>query len=119
MSMSYLSRIEDILEAKINGTAYTEPPQSRIEELLIQLNVGGGGGGDNPDLTSLTNRVSQLETKVNNQGDTITGISGSIDSMQSDIQNLGQNIDQIANYFETHAIMDNVPEETDTSEEGT
>lgn len=116
MSMSYLSRIEDILEAKINGTAYTEPPQSRIEELLIQLNVGGGGGGDNPDLTNLTNRVSQLETKVNNQGDTITGISNTINSIQSDIQNISQNIDEIGNYFETHAIMDNVPESTESEE---
>lgn len=40
------SRNEQILEAIINGTEYTDPPQSRIEALLIELlNQGGGGGG--------------------------------------------------------------------------
>ena len=31
------SRNEDILESIINGTEYTAPPQSRIEDLLLQL----------------------------------------------------------------------------------
>ena len=42
------SRIENILEATINGEEYTEPSGSRIETLLIELNeliIGGGGGG--------------------------------------------------------------------------
>ena len=40
------SRNEKILRAIIDGTEYTDPPQSRIEALLIELlNQGGGGGG--------------------------------------------------------------------------
>jgi len=45
------SRNEEILRATIDGTEYDAPPQSRIEDLLIQLKEaiehgGGGGGGD-------------------------------------------------------------------------
>ena len=47
--MSDLSRVEDILDATINSEPYDEPPQSRIEEKLIELKEvieeGGGGGG--------------------------------------------------------------------------
>lgn len=43
------SRNEAILQATIDGTEYTDPPQSRIEDLLIELKEtieeGGGGGG--------------------------------------------------------------------------
>lgn len=43
------SRNEAILQATIDGTEYTDPPQSRIEDLLLQLKEtieeGGGGGG--------------------------------------------------------------------------
>ena len=42
-------RNADILEATINGEPYDEEPQSRIEELLLELKQvieqGGGGGG--------------------------------------------------------------------------
>ena len=40
-----MSRIEDILESKINKTSYTKRPLSRVEELLLNLPSGGGGGG--------------------------------------------------------------------------
>lgn len=40
-----LSRVEGILENKVYGTSYNEPPQSRVEELLMKLNTGGGTGG--------------------------------------------------------------------------
>lgn len=43
------SRSEQILAATINGEEYNQPPQSRIEQLLIELKEaveeGGGGGG--------------------------------------------------------------------------
>lgn len=40
------SRNEAILQATIDGTEYTDPPQSRIEDLLLQLKavIEGGGG---------------------------------------------------------------------------
>lgn len=47
-----LSRHEKILRAIIDGTEYTDPPQSRIEALLIELlDQGGGGGSDAYDIT--------------------------------------------------------------------
>lgn len=47
--MSDLSRVEDILQATIDGAAYDGASMSRIEELLLELKAvieqGGGGGG--------------------------------------------------------------------------
>lgn len=47
--MSEKSRVEGILQATIDGDEYTDIPQSRTEELLIELKEvieeGGGGGG--------------------------------------------------------------------------
>ena len=40
------NRVEAILQSKIDGTPYDAPPQSRVEELLIELNAGGGGTDD-------------------------------------------------------------------------
>lgn len=56
------SRNEQILRAAIDGTDYGEPPQSRIEELLIELKetIEDGGGGGTSDTKPLT------ETQVNN-----------------------------------------------------
>ena len=39
------SRNEAILQATIDGTQYTDPPQSRIEDLLLQLKAVIEGGG--------------------------------------------------------------------------
>lgn len=45
------SRSEEILAATINGEEYNQPPQSRIEWLLLELKAtieaGGGGGTKN------------------------------------------------------------------------
>lgn len=38
----YDTRAERILLSKISGSEYTDPPQTRIEELLLQLGPGGG-----------------------------------------------------------------------------
>lgn len=45
--MSENSRVEGILQATIDGDEYTDIPQSRVEELLIELKevIGEGGGG--------------------------------------------------------------------------
>lgn len=52
------SRVEDILAATINSEPYNEPPQSRIEYLLLQLKAvieGGGGGGGTTNYNLLEN----------------------------------------------------------------
>ena len=49
MSDNFLSRVEEILTAMINGTEYSEVPQSRVEALLLELkDVIESGGGKGP-----------------------------------------------------------------------
>jgi hypothetical protein len=52
------SRNEEILKATINGTTYDKEPQSRIEDLLIELKaaIEGGGGGGTTNYNLLENR---------------------------------------------------------------
>ena len=48
-----------ILQAIIDGTEYTDPPQSRIEALLLELKAvieAGGGGGGTTNYNGLTNK---------------------------------------------------------------
>lgn len=65
------SRVEEILKSKIDGTSYDKQPLSRVEELLIELNTGGGGGG--------TTNYNELENKPSINGHTITGDKSSED----------------------------------------
>lgn len=51
-------RDEQILQAIINGTEYTQIPQSRIEYLLLQLKAIIEGGGGVSDYTELENKPS-------------------------------------------------------------
>lgn len=50
MSENFLSRVEEILTAMINGDEYSEVPQSRVEALLLELKdvIESGGGGKGP-----------------------------------------------------------------------
>lgn len=53
------SRSEKILAATINGEEYNQPPQSRIEQLLIELKAAveeGGGGGGTTNYNALSNK---------------------------------------------------------------
>lgn len=54
-----LSRVEKILLAKLNGESIKDKPMSRIEELLIGLNVSGGN-----DTADLTQKVLALKGSV-------------------------------------------------------
>ena len=67
------SRVEEILQSKIDGTSYDKPPQSRVEALLIELNTGGGGTSD----------YNQLSNKP-----TINGriVSGDLTSEELDVE---------------------------------
>ena len=53
------SRSEEILAATINGEEYNQPPQSRIEWLLLALKDAieqGGGGGGTTNYNALSNK---------------------------------------------------------------
>lgn len=71
------SRDEDILYTTLQRQPYEKEPESRIEDLLIQLNesiVSGGGGGFTPTETQLaainsgidSTKVAQIATNENN-----------------------------------------------------
>lgn len=84
------SRNEAILQATLNGTEYTAPPQSRIESLLLQLKAaiedGGGGGGD----TQLAARVAAIEAQLfSTIADVPTNTdSGSMDLYSKDLNTI-------------------------------
>ena len=42
------SRVEQIMQANIDGTSYNGRPLSRVEDLFIKGGGGGGGGGTGP-----------------------------------------------------------------------
>jgi len=60
-----VSRAEQILTSMINGTPYDQYPQSRLEDLLLQLKEvieeGGGGGTPTAAHVSYDNTTSGLE----------------------------------------------------------
>ena len=66
------SRVEDILQSKIDGTTYDKPPLSRVEALLMELNTGGGGG---------TNDYNQLINKP-----TLNGVPLEGDMVSKDVK---------------------------------
>lgn len=66
------SRSEEILIATIDGNEYNKPPQSRLEELLLELKDvieegGGGGGGGTSNYEDLENkpRIGGVELSGN------------------------------------------------------
>lgn len=84
-----LSRIESILESKVNGTPVTITPQSRIEILLSQLSTGGGGGGN----------TSGLQTQINQLRSDMNAIDRTLSETMTQLANLAK-----------HAVIDNEEE---------
>lgn len=58
------SRVEQILNSKIYGDAYNDRPQSRVEELLLDLDTSSGGSDPNikKEVDALKNALETLET---------------------------------------------------------
>ena len=69
MSVTPNSRVEDILQSKIDGTAYDKPPLSRVEALLLKLDAGGG----------TTNNYNDLDNKPSINGETLEGDKSTAD----------------------------------------
>lgn len=79
------SRAEAILQATINGEEYTGLPNSRIEELLIELNHGGGGGGGTSDYNQLTNRPTINDVPI--EGEISNDILELVEPLTTDEEN--------------------------------
>ena len=83
-----MSRNEDILRAMIDGTAYTNAPKSRNEELLLELKDVIEAGGLSPDNyytkqqtdTKITEKVAEIVADAPQDFDTLKEISDWIDS---------------------------------------
>lgn len=73
------SRNEDILESMIAGTEYTKVPQSREEQLLIDLKdvIEGSGGTTNYESLSNKPKINNVELNGNKSLDDI-GVSSAI-----------------------------------------
>lgn len=79
------SRAEEILFKTINGEPYDGLPQSRIEELLLELKdaiESGGGGGGTSNYNNLTNRPQvNSHTLEGNQSSSDLGLVGEDDEL--------------------------------------
>lgn len=74
--MAEQSRTEEILRATIDGDEYTKTPQSREEELLLELKrtiEGGGGGGGASVVPNPEGEATETLTKLG-VNDTVYGI---------------------------------------------
>ena len=67
------SRNEAILQNMLGANNVLEPPQSRIEELLQEILVSGGGGGGTSDYEQLSNLPQINGTEL--KGDMTLGLS--------------------------------------------
>lgn len=113
-----LSRSEKILSSKISGDNYTDPPQSRLEKLLLQLNTSTGT--DTTELTkdvqSLKDTVGYLDTAMTKNANNISGVKSSVTAVQNKIMTLGEGVDELNRNIrdiqedviriEDHAILD-------------
>ena len=90
------SRSEEILFATINGEEYNGLPESRIEELLLELKevieAGGGGGG--------TTNYNALQNKPQINGVTLKG----------DLSAEDLNIDKPLTTEQLNALLALIPE---------
>ena len=83
-----MSRNEDILRAMIDGTAYTKEPQSRNEELLLELKDVIEAGGLDPDNyytkqqtdAKITEKVAEIVADAPEDFDTLKEMSDWIEN---------------------------------------
>ena len=97
MSDVYEGRNAAILQATIDGTPYTDPPQSRIEELLLELKAvieAGGGGGGTTNYNGLSNKPQinsvtlQGNKSLNDLGINIPTVDAALDgTSENPVQN--------------------------------
>lgn len=97
--MSTLSRAEEILLSKIMGSAYDKPAQSRLEELLLQLNTGTGV--DTTELTRelylLKDNVSTLEQVMSDNTEDLTALRSDVETNENTIQTIGSSVETAQN----------------------
>lgn len=109
------SRNEEILIATIDGKEYNKPPQSRIEELLLELKevieTGSGGGGINPigvTTTPLYDGATTNPIQIN--GESYTAETGDMVTYQSTefLFNVNEVWQELGDVSVVLAIIDNI-----------
>lgn len=85
------SRNEDILQSIVDATQYTDPPKSRVEDLLLQvkeaIEEGGGGGG--------TSNYNDLSNKPQIGGVTLSGNKSASDLSLATTADLAGKVDKV------------------------
>lgn len=95
------SRSEAILQATINGDEYTDYPQSRIEELLIELKEvieEGGGGGAVSSVNGKTGNVTLDAEDVGALPDD-TNIPSNTSDLNNDSGFITKAVNDLLNYY--------------------
>lgn len=95
-------RNELILESIIHQTVYTDPPESRIEDLLLQLKDVIEGGGFDPDAyytkpqtdAKITEKVAEIVADAPEDFDTLKEMSDWIDSHEDSAAAMNSAIQQ-------------------------
>ena len=110
------SRVEEILIATIDGNEYTKAPQSRLEELLLELKEviesgGGGTGGIRPvgvTTTPLTDGASTNPISIN--GEDYTAVTGDMVTYQSKefLFNINEVWQELGDISVVLTIIDNI-----------
>lgn len=99
-----MSRAENILKSMLGQSVTIQKPQSRIEELLLELKDAISDSGD---VSELIQRISEAEKSIEAIRTINDGQTASIDSLTSDVDSIKQ-----VNESQTEAINKNA-EETD------
>lgn len=58
------SRVESILKAKSEGDVYDQPAQSRIEQMLLNMDFSSGGGGSSTNISGIKTDITTLKTQT-------------------------------------------------------
>ena len=98
------SRNEDILTAIINGDEYNEPPQSRIEALLLELKAAIEEGSGTDDYEDLENKP-QI-SGVTLSGDKSLGDLGIKNEFVGTLEEWNQLTTEEKKAFDTYQITD-------------
>lgn len=107
------SRNEEILEATLNHQEYGKPPQSREEELLIDLKKAieqGGGGG-----VTIDDVPTQGSTNAVGSGGTYDALSGKQNTIDSTHKLDADLVDDSNSTHKFMSTVDAVPTEDSTN----
>lgn len=117
---AFQSRNEAILRSIIDGTEYVALPQSRIEELLLQLKeviVAGGGSVSPEDIqAAIEEYFNTHDADIVTEAELTEALEGKADSTDiPDVSGfIGADVNNLTNYYDKSAVDTALNEKQDT-----